>query len=326
MTAYDVAVAAGVSKTTVSYVLNDSPGQTIPMTTRSRVLQAVRDLGYVPSSTARALRTGRDNSVLLVLPDWPLSGAVSAVIEGLLDELEKHGLALKTRRETSSSPFRNDWVHIAPQAVVALHELDPDQERRLRGDGILVAHALLAAPQGSGQSATFPQERIGGLQVQHLVSRGRRRLGYVAPRDARVATFSGLRVDGARETAAELGVEDLLVEHIDPSRDEATALLRRWTASATKVTGIAAYNDHFAAALLAAARDLRIDVPGDLSVIGVDNDHLSEFTSPPLTTIDQHSNVVARHLSALILAGIAGRQGDAGPSQDLLSLVVRSSS
>src|SRR4051812_43365688 len=75
-TSADVAREAGVSRATVSYVLNDTPHQKIPEATRRRVLEAAARLGYAPSAAARTLRTGRSDVVLGMLPDWPIGPAV----------------------------------------------------------------------------------------------------------------------------------------------------------------------------------------------------------------------------------------------------------
>src|SRR3954447_11730402 len=83
VTATDVAREAGVSQATVSYVLNDTPGQTIPEQTRQRVRAAMDRLAYTPHAAARALRRGHSDTVLFVLPDWPLGASLVAVIEGL---------------------------------------------------------------------------------------------------------------------------------------------------------------------------------------------------------------------------------------------------
>src|SRR3954452_6598558 len=88
VTATDVAKEAGVSQATVSYVLNDTPGQTIPEATRQRVREAMGRLGYTPHGAARALRLGRSDAVLFVLPDWPLGPALISLVEGLTVALE----------------------------------------------------------------------------------------------------------------------------------------------------------------------------------------------------------------------------------------------
>ena len=90
-TAADVARLAGVSRATVSYVLNDTPHQVIPAHTRERVRAAAAELGYTPSVAARALITGRSDVVLLLLPDWPIGPTVGALLESLSDAFASTG-------------------------------------------------------------------------------------------------------------------------------------------------------------------------------------------------------------------------------------------
>src|SRR6185312_9765886 len=83
VTSADVARLAGVSRATVSYVLNETPGQTISISTRGRVLDAAARLGYAPSAAARTLRTGRSDVVLCLLPDWPIGPEVGSMLGNL---------------------------------------------------------------------------------------------------------------------------------------------------------------------------------------------------------------------------------------------------
>jgi DNA-binding LacI/PurR family transcriptional regulator len=81
-----------VSRATVSYVLNDTPHQTIPEETRQRVLEAVARLGYTPSAAATALRRGRSDVVLGLLPDWPVGHAVGRVMQEITAAFARHQL------------------------------------------------------------------------------------------------------------------------------------------------------------------------------------------------------------------------------------------
>ena len=98
VTAKDVARAAGVSQSTVSYVLNNTANQTISAATRSRVLAAVEELGYAPSAAARALRTGTSSTVMIVLPDAPVGATIAQLIEVVSDALDPHGYTVLFRR------------------------------------------------------------------------------------------------------------------------------------------------------------------------------------------------------------------------------------
>src|SRR3954454_5418345 len=93
VTSADVARVAGVSRATVSYVLNDTPHQTISAGTRNRVLAAAARLGYAPSAAARTLRTGRSDLVLCLLPDWPIGQEVCSLLGNLPTALARSGLS-----------------------------------------------------------------------------------------------------------------------------------------------------------------------------------------------------------------------------------------
>src|ERR1700712_4591685 len=97
----DVAEAAGVSRTTVSFVLNDRPNVSIPETTRKRIWEAADRLGYTPSPEARALKLGRSEIVLCLLPDWPITGPVGIFLELMSAELAARGLTMLSHQRSA---------------------------------------------------------------------------------------------------------------------------------------------------------------------------------------------------------------------------------
>lgn len=96
VTSADVASASGVSRTTVSYVLNARTDVRIPEETRSRVLAVAEELGYTPSAAARALRTGSNRLVLLMVPDWAASPGFTRFTRLLTAEMAAKDLTLIT--------------------------------------------------------------------------------------------------------------------------------------------------------------------------------------------------------------------------------------
>src|SRR5690349_4701766 len=91
VTSVDVARASGVSRATVSYVLNNDARQSIPLETRERVLKAVKELGYSPFSPARILSTGQSNLVLAVLPFEQVDPELARILKALGTKLAAHG-------------------------------------------------------------------------------------------------------------------------------------------------------------------------------------------------------------------------------------------
>jgi DNA-binding LacI/PurR family transcriptional regulator len=326
VTALDVARAAGVSKTTVSYVLNDTPHQTIPDETRQRVLAAVQELSYIPMSAARALRRGHNDTVLLVMPDWPLARVLALLLDALAIELESRGLSLMIRRHQPGQRISPMCQELAPAAVIAVGDVEEEDQRVIREAGIFVAAALLTSDSSAQGAVAIPQDVIGALQVQHLAVRGHHRLGYAVPASDRFAAFFALRVDGARRACRDLGLSEPDVVELDLTVEAASAAVRRWVESSPPVTGVVAYNDEFAGALLAGLRTLGKSAPADLAVIGVDNDPHGRFTAPSLTTIDQHPQEVARHLAELVASSLTGESAFGPLRAPGPSVIVRQSS
>src|SRR3954463_10135494 len=128
VTSADVAREAGVSRTTVSYVLNETPHQTIPEATRRRVLEAAARLEYAPSAAARALQSGRSDVVLCLLPDWPIGPTVGTLLEHLSAALAAEGLTLLAHPRGAGTDVGSQvWKAITPAAVIAYEDFQ-DQE------------------------------------------------------------------------------------------------------------------------------------------------------------------------------------------------------
>jgi DNA-binding LacI/PurR family transcriptional regulator len=325
VTATDVARAAGVSQATVSYVLNGTPNQTIPPETQQRVHDAVQALGYTPNAAARALRRGRSDSVLLVLPDWPLSTTVADLIDRLSDSLEQKGLHVLVRRLRPGQHLSTVLLEVAPAAVVALAPIDDATVASAGAAGIPVVQGL-TNPTGAPASALVaPQHLTGALQVQHLAARGHRAIGYAVPDDLRLQPFFDLRLEGARRGCLDLGLPAPVVLLMALDTDAAASAVRRWRQDDPPVTAVCAFNDDYAFAILAGLRALGLQAPDDLAVIGVDNVPLAAFACPPLTTVDQNIPLTAGHLAAVVTAEIAGTTPPPAPRSDVFSVVVRDS-
>lgn len=322
VTAKDVARAAGVSQATVSYVINDTPHQRISPETRERVLAAVADLGYTPSAAARALRKGSSDVVLLVMPHYPIGPNIAALIERLEEGLEGIGLSLVTRRIREGRPMASLWRELMPAAVVTMVAVDPVDVTEMAQAGIFLTQTLLA-PRSDEATLSLPQILIGRLQVEHLAQAGHRRIGYAEPANPLVENFLRLRLEGVRTACVELALDLPDVRPVPLDADAAASAARAWHEAG--VTAVCAYNDENAFALLAGMRLVGLSAPSDLAVIGVDNIPLAPFAFPPLTTIDQHIRVVAKHLVALVRAGIAGEPLPATPRSEAVTVVVRQS-
>jgi DNA-binding LacI/PurR family transcriptional regulator len=323
ITSTDVAREAGVSRATVSYVLNDVPHQKIAEPTRRRILEAAARLGYAPSAAARALRSGRSELVLCLLPDWPIGPTVGDMLQKLSAALAAEGLTLLAHPDAGARPVGELWKTVTPAAVVAFENFDEQEQAAMRAAGIEVAVALFAKAGKGRLDFGIPQQRSGRVQAEHLAATGHRRLGYAYPDDERVQMFAEPRLDGVRMACADLGLGQPLVLPVPLDPGAAADAVRAWRDAG--VTGVCAYNDEVALAVLAGLRELGLAAPGDLAVVGVDDVPAARLAAPPLTTVTSGQGLVAEHLARSIVASLAGGPAPRRPGSDVVKLVPRAS-
>jgi DNA-binding LacI/PurR family transcriptional regulator len=320
ITSADVAQLAGVSRATVSYVLNDTPHQTISVATRTRVIEAATSLGYAPSAAARALRTGRSDVVLCLLPDWPIGPEVGTLLGNLSTELARNGLTFVAHPGNHADrPITDLWKAITPAAVLAFTDFTAAEINAMRAAGVALVVGLLGRSTSPRRELEVPQQHVGRLQAEHLAAAGHTAIGYAYPDDDRVRIFAEPRLEGARKAAkTELSVRTV---PLDP--DAAAGAVRQWHDEG--VTGVCAYNDDVALAVLAGLRRLGLHAPADLAVIGVDDIPAARLAAPALTTVTTDQAAVAAHLAVTVLAAINGHEPPATELTEIVTVIHRES-
>jgi LacI family transcriptional regulator len=302
-TIIDVARHAGVSKSTVSRVLQgDAP---VSRRSEERVWQAVAALGYEQNAVASSLRTDRTWMVMLVTPDitnpfW------SAVARGVQDRLEAAGYSVvlansdwdvARERQFLSTARRNrfDAIAINPTEVTA-------QDLRATG----VPTVLLGMRTDLPDFDNVGSDTYGGVQLalHHLYELGHRRIGFIR----------GQHKNG-RGLSRQQGYEDFLARHglaYDPALTvEAPYELEGGYGAAGKLldgnappTAIFAANDLLAIGAMHAAHERGIDVPTELSVIGMDDIAAAAMTLPGLTTVAKPKYDIGRQAATFLLERI----------------------
>ena len=324
VTSTEVARHSGVSRATVSYVLNGTPNQSISSETRKRVFDVAERLGYTPHAPARALRSGRSDVVLFLLPEWPIGPSIARLVEDLTLALAAAGLTLVVHAHPRSArPVADLWKAITPAAVINHQALTDDEARAVRRAGIHVIAPIFQF----GSAGTFAdfQQGIGRAQAEHLAATGHRRLGFALPDDDRLAAFAEPRLDGVRQACAQLGLAEPVTQTIALNAASATPAIKYWRRTRHRVTGICAYNDEVALAVLAGMRAHRLSAPDDLAVIGVDNIAAGALTDPALTTIATGMSALGQHLASAVINALEGKPTAPGPGQDVIQLVRRDS-
>lgn len=321
----DVARRAGVGVGTVSRVLNDRPK--VGAETRARVLAAIAELDYVPSETARTLSWGRSKtvavvSVHLVIPSVieRIRGIEQALTVAGLDLMIRNVETVDRRDEVVRQMARTDRVDGAVFISIAPRN---DELAQIRRSGLPIV--LIDANHRSVPRVVCDDVAGGRIAAGHLLDLGHTRIGFVGdpPRSDLGVPSSQLRLQGARETLAERGLDippDRVV-HGEHSRAGGQRSALKILSGPKPPTAIITANDTLAFGVLAAARELGLDVPRDLSVVGYDDVEAADLVR--LTTVHQPLQESGTEAVRRLLALLDGT--DKGPLRSLLPvhLVVR---
>jgi LacI family transcriptional regulator len=327
ITIADVAAQAGVSKTTVSRVLNGK-GE-LGEATAARVRQVIDALGYVPSARAVGLARGRTRIVGMLVPSltWPWMGEV---LQGAVDviEADRYGLLLFTcnRGEESMRQFASQ---VSAKSFDGLLVIEPEGTLDYIAD--LHARGLpIVLIDDRGHQPLFPSvattNRTGGAQAaQHLLSLGRHRPLVITGHDRfgctqqRMAGFSD-----AYEAAGHPLPPELLVPG-DFTFECGQLAVRDLLEKHMPFDAVFAHNDLSAAGAIKSVHEAGLTVPGDVAVVGFDDIPLAAHTDPPLTTVHQPLRQMGETAARMLMAYFAGTPLPDTPNVIPTNLVVRGS-
>ncbi|MCA9903803.1 MAG: LacI family DNA-binding transcriptional regulator [Anaerolineae bacterium] len=300
----DVAQRAGVSRSTVSYVLNDQDDLKIAISdeTRQRVMSAIAELGYEPDARAQSLRSGHTNIVGVIIPViqnpffWQILAGIS---EGLQEaryslHLTHHPLDIQqeanTIRQLTRQPV-DGFILLA-----AAKYLPPRLTNYLRKSGRPVVEITAAKAEFDHVVHTYS---TGTREpMDHLLQLGHQRIGFIYGISKDVQGFDRLLI--YREILEEAGLQTYEA-HCGESLEEAYEVAYNLLGQAERPTALLVINDLLAIAVIRAANDLGLTVPGDVSVAGFDDIPFSSFISPRLTTVSGMAEDSGREAVRLLL-------------------------
>jgi DNA-binding LacI/PurR family transcriptional regulator len=317
----DVASRAGVSQKTVSRVMNGEPYVTEEV--RRRVLQAAQELGYRRNNAARTLTSGRTRRIGVVSLGSPLYGPASTLIE-----LERgarstgYSLSVVTTFEGDPHGVTGAIESLLAEGVDGIVLSEPiDEGENVRVDADLPVLSLGNFPGLTGPGVVFSGAdgvEAGRVATQHLLDLGHRTVHHVAGPQRWWAARD--RLAGWRQA---IGEDAPWVEGDWSPASGYAAGLR--LARQKDVTAVFVANDDMAIGLLAAMREAGRDVPGDVSVVGLDDIPTAAYQSPPLTTVRQDFVTMVRHgLDRLIRQIEAPGAQPPGPPEPVRLIVRRS--
>jgi DNA-binding LacI/PurR family transcriptional regulator len=296
VTTHDIAREAGVSRTTVSYVLNDRPGISVSSKTRQRVLATARKLGYVPNSAAEMLVTGRSRSIGLVMSRPELisvDGFIPIMMYGLNEVCREGGYRL-AMEAIHDPPKLDDYLDLAKSKridsmiIINPRKGDAGLRKVIESKFPVLVFGSSERPR---ESALATREHQASRHItRHLIALGHQRIAHISHASLDYVAVHR-RLEGYRAAlgAAKLPFEKSLFAEGDFTAESGYHAMKQILASKADPTALFAGNDTIAVGAMLAIREAGLVIPDDFAVVGYDDLPLAAYSSPPLTTVRTHA-------------------------------------
>jgi LacI family transcriptional regulator len=289
---YKIADEAGVSKSTVSRVINNKAG--VKDSTRKKVSRVIKDLNYKPNSSAKGLASKKTHTIGLVISDITdpffsmfVKGAERKAMEAnynmmlanshwvveeelkciqMFEEGRVDGiLMISGGSEERLDSYLNNLASHNLDIVVVDRKIENEKIPKLNSDNL-----------DAGYQAT-----------KHLIDLGHKKIAHVKGEDLASSDASKDRVTGYRKALAEAGIEEEIIYPGYFAREEAYQATEKLIAEHPEVTAIFYSSDMMAIGGLKALKNMELKVPEDISIIGIDGIEMAALMDPPITTLAQ---------------------------------------
>lgn len=310
----DVARLAGVSRATVSYVLNGQANGRVPDETQQRVLDAIAELGYEPDARAQALRSGDTHTIGLIVPDirnphfWEHA-------EGVTQEARASGYHLLLSDTALDSEYARDiFKDLSRRRIDGLIIMGGfiDQSEEAKNILTMLLKRRLPIVELIDHDVDYQVDFVGSDYraataevMSYLLSLQHRRIGMIYGVATPELAADRLQPYEDMLQAASLPVAQELIARCGPTIEEGYRAALRLLNIPERPTAVIAINDLLAVGVLRAASDLGLNVPLDLSVVGYDDIHVADYLVPRLTTVSKNAVRVGREAVRQLLARIA---------------------
>ena len=314
----DVARLAGVAISTVSRALAN-PGR-VNEKTRAKINAAARQLGYTPNAMARGLRVGKSNIIMIILPGslyYGVSQIIPQVLQSINKSLIQGGynlmIANLDRDEISERHILDLAFGGSVRGAIILSSKLPEVDgRSLANSGLPIVSMLLDMSDAGLQSVvTNDREAVRDVTAE-LIRLGHRRFFYLAGPEGNYHDVE--RYAGVLEALEAAGLSDELVRrsggHLDYQHgfDIGVQAADDFAQLTEKPTAVIATSDDMAISFVSCIQRGGLRIPDDLSVVSFDGSPVCEFSSPPLSTIEQPVEEMGRAAVDLLLDAIDQRQ------------------
>ena len=317
VSALDVAKRCGVSRTTVSFVLNNAPGKKISEETRQKVLKAVKELNYKPNTQARNLAMTRHYSigVFICHSQSVFSDAfIPRVIEGIAQKLNRYRIQLivqpvKLKQSNYFSIAKEESI----DGIILMNTHDEDEGLRELLERKFPVVVIGAVSDPRVVQVDIDNRESAKKAVDYLVELGHRRIGiithastvYYAARDRLNGYYDALRDAG-------IEIDESLIKYGNFTEESGYNSAAELLDLPEPPQAIFAGNDVIAYGAIKAIKDRGLSIPEDISIVGFDDDYLSRYLNPPLTTVSVPASGLGSEAAMVLMKIISGKMKSGG--------------
>lgn len=321
----------GLSTTTVSLVLNDSPrAQSIPQATKERVLEAAKTFHYRPNFFARYLSNKRSYTVAVIIPEMA-EGYAASILSGIESRLAREGyLHFVVTHRWSAELIEETPRMLIERGVEGLILINMPLEHTLSVPVVSIGGRKKLP---SVSNIMLDNRRAGRLALEHLVQLGHKKIAFFKGHPESADTED--RWQGIYSAASNGGIKidpELTIQlqrraspAAPPIPEEGYASAQKLLARKKDFTALFAFNDISAIGAMGAFREAGLSVPEDVSVIGFDNIQAAAYLNPPLTTVRQPLNHMGELAAKVLLRRILEHDTDPEDIKVQPELVIRGS-
>ncbi|MCZ9635344.1 LacI family DNA-binding transcriptional regulator [Rhodococcus sp. BH5] len=305
-TSSDVAAHAGVSRTTVSLVVNRQD-KSISKSTRDRVKRSIEILEYIPDANAKSLRSHHTDIVLMSIPNYHDADVAVRFVTKFRQELEKYNLRLIIDADMNSLPAESvrRWCSYRPRVVFAPSSIcGKESADLLRREGVMGILLMSDKPVRYASSLVMSQG-VGEVAARFLIEKkGHRRIAYLAPPNSNSYDFADTKYHEFMRISTKFGATTEKI-NFDLTKGEIVKIVQNWILEGSLPSAIYAYNDNYAIALISVLSKCGVRVPEDIDVVGTDNTDLGSILE--LTTVFLDIEKLAKRAAYSVVRLAAGK-------------------
>ena len=304
ITIYDVARKSGYSITTVSKVLNNYPN--VSEKAKEKVRMAVKEMGYMPNSSARTLASKRSNLIGVVFTEELDVGIVHPYFSEILESFKKqielfdYDLLFVSRNIDTEQNYYDHLRHRGVDGVIVVVADMEKVEKELIGSDI---PAVFIDIDIKNTNVVYSDNTMGSiLAVDYLHELGHRKIAHITGESKNYSAMK--RIHGFQKAIEKnhLQIPDnYIVDGGYFSYEGGRRAMKQLLMLEDRPTAVYVSGDEMAIGAIQTIKDFGLKVPEDISIIGFDDISIAKYLDPPLTTIRQDKNIIGRQAAILLL-------------------------